>query len=30
MIVISVVGCFVIMFFFFFPDANRILRLGVK
>ena len=30
MIVISVVGCFVIMFFFFFPDAHRIVRLGVK
>jgi caa(3)-type oxidase subunit IV len=30
MIVVSVVGLFVIMFFFFFPDANRILHLGVK
>ena len=30
MLVISVTGCFVIMFFFFFPDADRILRLGVK
>lgn len=30
MIVISVTGCFVIMFFFFFPDANRVLHLGVK
>jgi caa(3)-type oxidase subunit IV len=30
MIVISVVGCFVIMYFFFFPDAGRVLRLGVK
>jgi cytochrome c oxidase subunit 4 len=30
MIILSVVGCFVIMFFFFFPDANRILHLGVK
>ena len=28
-LVISVTGCFVIMFFFFFPDANRILHLGV-
>jgi cytochrome c oxidase subunit 4 len=27
---ISVVGCFVIMYLFFFPDAGRILRLGVK
>jgi caa(3)-type oxidase subunit IV len=30
MIVISVIGLFVIMYFFFFPDANRILHLGVK
>src|ERR1700722_6118474 len=30
MIVISVVGCFVIMYFFFFPDAGRGLRLGGK
>jgi caa(3)-type oxidase subunit IV len=30
MIVISVVGCFIIMYFFFFPDADRILHLGVK
>jgi caa(3)-type oxidase subunit IV len=30
MIVISVVACFIIMYFFFFPDAGRILRLGVK
>jgi cytochrome c oxidase subunit IV len=30
MIVLSVVGCFVIMYMFFFPDAGRILRLGVK
>src|ERR1700688_4620944 len=30
MIVISVTACFVIMYFFFFPDAGRILRLGVK
>jgi cytochrome c oxidase subunit 4 len=27
---ISVVACFVIMYLFFFPDAGRILRLGVK
>jgi len=26
----SVTGCFVIMYFFFFPDAGRILRLGVR
>jgi len=30
MLVIAVVGCFVIMYFFFFPDAGRILQLGVK
>jgi caa(3)-type oxidase subunit IV len=30
MIVISVTACFVIMYFFFFPDAGRILRLGVR
>src|SRR5580658_342597 len=30
MLVISVTACFVIMYFFFFPDAGRILRLGVK
>lgn len=29
MIIISVVALFVIMYFFFFPDADRILRLGV-
>jgi cytochrome c oxidase subunit IV len=29
MIVLSVTACFVIMYFFFFPDAGRILRLGV-
>jgi len=28
MLVISVTGCFVIMYFFFFPDAGRILRFG--
>jgi hypothetical protein len=27
---IAVVACFVIMYLFFFPDAGRILRLGVK
>jgi hypothetical protein len=25
-----VTACFVIMYFFFFPDADRIIRLGVK
>ncbi|HEY6765423.1 MAG TPA: cytochrome C oxidase subunit IV family protein [Candidatus Sulfotelmatobacter sp.] len=30
MITLSVVVCFFIMYFFFFPDAGRILRLGVK
>ena len=29
MLVISVSACFVIMYFFFFPDAGRVLRLGV-
>jgi caa(3)-type oxidase subunit IV len=29
MLVTAVVGCFIIMYFFFFPDAGRILRLGV-
>jgi cytochrome c oxidase subunit IV len=30
LLVISVSACFVIMYFFFFPDADRILQLGVK
>jgi caa(3)-type oxidase subunit IV len=30
MLVTSVIGCFIIMYFFFFPDAGRILRLGVQ
>jgi len=30
MLVISVVACFVIMYFFFFPDAGRIITHGVK
>src|SRR5277367_1213202 len=30
MIVISVIGLFGIMYFFFLPDADRILHLGVK
>ena len=29
MITLSVVACFIIMYFFFFPDADRIIRLGV-
>ena len=29
LLVISVTACFIIMYFFFFPDADRILRLGV-
>ncbi len=30
LLIIAVMGCFVIMYFFFFPDAGRILRLGVR
>jgi caa(3)-type oxidase subunit IV len=30
LLVISVSACFVIMYFFFFPDADRIINLGVK
>ncbi len=30
MLMLSVVACFIIMYFFFFPDAGRILRLGVR
>ncbi len=30
MLTFSVVACFIIMYFFFFPDAGRIVRLGVK
>jgi cytochrome c oxidase subunit 4 len=30
MITLSVVTCFIIMYFFFFPDADRILKIGVK
>jgi caa(3)-type oxidase subunit IV len=30
MLVISVTACFIIMYFFFFPDAGRVLRLGVQ
>ena len=29
LLVISVTACFVIMYFFFFPDAGRVLTLGV-
>lgn len=30
MIVLSVVACFLIMYFFFFPDAGRIIHLGIR
>jgi caa(3)-type oxidase subunit IV len=30
MLVFSVTACFIIMYMFFFPDAGRILRLGVN
>jgi caa(3)-type oxidase subunit IV len=30
MLTLSVVICFIIMYFFFFPDADRVLHLGVK
>ena len=30
LLVISVMACFAIMYFFFFPDADRIIHLGVK
>jgi caa(3)-type oxidase subunit IV len=30
LLVLSVVTCFVIMYFFFFPDAERIRQLGVQ
>ena len=30
LLVISVTACFVIMYFFFFPDADRIVTYGVK
>ncbi|HEV2399115.1 MAG TPA: cytochrome C oxidase subunit IV family protein [Candidatus Sulfotelmatobacter sp.] len=29
-LVLSVVACFIIMYFFFFPDADRIIHLGVQ
>ena len=30
MLMVSVVACFVIMYFFFFPDADRVRDLGVR
>jgi len=30
MLCISVVACFIIMYFFFFPDADRVHDIGVK
>ena len=30
MLVISVTACFVIMYYFFFPDADRIIHYGVR
>jgi caa(3)-type oxidase subunit IV len=30
LLTISVMACFVLMWIFFFPDADRIIRLGVK
>jgi caa(3)-type oxidase subunit IV len=30
LLIVSVTACFVIMYFFFFPDAGRILHLGVR
>ena len=30
MLTISVVACFIIMYFFFFPDADRVRDLGVR
>ena len=30
MLMASVVACFIIMYFFFFPDAGRVHDLGVK
>ena len=29
-LVLSVVACFIIMYFFFFPDAHRIIKIGVQ
>lgn len=30
LLVFAVVGCFIIMYFFFFPDAGRVRDLGIK
>ena len=30
MITLSVISCFIIMYFFFFPDADRVMTIGVK
>ena len=30
LLVLSVVACFIIMYFFFFPDADRVRDLGVR
>src|ERR1700704_6373461 len=30
LLTLSVVTCFIIMYFFFFPDAGRMLKLGVN
>ncbi len=30
LLVVSVTGCLVMMYFFFVPDADRIIRMGVK
>jgi caa(3)-type oxidase subunit IV len=30
MLMVSVVACFIIMYFFFFPDADRVRDLGVR
>jgi caa(3)-type oxidase subunit IV len=30
MLTLSVVACFIIMYFFFFPDAGRVRDLGIK
>ena len=30
LLMISVVACFILMYLFFFPDAGRILKLGVS
>ena len=30
LLVLSVTACFIIMYFFFFPDADRIIKYGVQ